>query len=369
MAHTIAAIFRSHFPAYAKSHRLPLHQHRAAYLIARCGRSELGGHLERCACAQTERIVWHSCKHRLCPRCARKARNDWLDQERERLLPCAHHHLIFTLPHELLDWWRFNRAAMADCLFDAAAQTLTQLLTDPRYLGATPGMLLALHTWSRSLALHPHVHALVTDGGLANGEWHSPQRSHFLPARVVKALFRGKLLAALARLLARNELHLPPDCSPERAKSLINRLGRLKWHVWLCARYAHGHGVLVYLARYLRGGPLRDAQLVSVSDQRIVFRYHAHDAPATTLALDSDAWLRRFLEHAPITSQHSLRRYGLYAPAAHAQRLRARELVPPTSAPAPQRTTTTYARTIVRCPRCTQPLQFVQRLPPQRAPP
>lgn len=368
MSTTIAAIFRSHFTTYAKSHRLPLHQHRAAYLIARCGRSELGGHLERCACAQTERIVWHSCKHRLCPRCARKARNDWLDQERERLLPCAHHHLIFTLPHELLDWWRFNRASMTDALFDAAAHTLTQLLADPRYLGATPGMLLALHTWSRSLALHPHIHALVTDGGLREEQWRTPRRSHFLPARVVKTLFRGKFLAALAALLARGQLHLPPDCSPERAQSLINRLGRLKWHVWLCERYDHGHGVLVYLARYLRGGPLRDDQLVSVSDQRIVIRYRAHGAPPTTLALDPHAWLRRYLEHAPVTGQHSLRRYGLYAPAAHVQRHLARPLVTPRPDAQP-RHFASHPKPTPCCPRCAQPLRFVQQLPRQRSPP
>jgi hypothetical protein len=216
--------------------------------------------------------------------------------------------------------------------------------------------------------LHPHIHALVTDGGLANHEWRSPRRSHFLPARVVKALFRGKLLAALSHHLASGELQLPPDCSTEHAISLINRLGRIKWHVWLCQRYAHGHGVLVYLARYLRGGPLRDSQLVSVSDHHIVTRYHAHNAPASTLALAPDAWLRRYLEHAPITGQHSLRRYGIYAPAAQTQRLRARELVPPTSTPEP-RHAATYSRTILRCPHCTQPLHFVQRLPPQRAPP
>ena len=311
MERTIGAVFRAHFAAYAKAHRLPLHQHRAASLIARCGRSELGGHLERCPCAATERIVWHSCKHRLCPRCARKIRNDWLDRERERLLPCAHQHLVFTLPHELLAWWRFNRAAMTDALFNAAAATLSELLADRRYLGATPGMLLALHTWSRSMALHPHIHALVTDGGLAGDQWRSPRRSHFLPARVVQALFRGKFLFDVNRRLAAGDLRLPTDCSPERARSLINRLGRVKWHVWLAGRYDHGDGVLVYLARYLRGGPVNDTQLAALSAQRIVTRYHDRTTGPATLVLPPHAWLARYLEHAPVTGQHALRRYEI----------------------------------------------------------
>jgi hypothetical protein len=368
MAPTIAGIVRRHFPEYARSRRLPLYQHRAAALIARCGRSEMGGHLERCPCHQTERIVWHSCKHRLCPRCARKVNDDWLAKEGARLLPSAHHHVIFTLPHDLLPWWRFNRARMTDLLFTAAAATLTELLADPRYLGATPGLLLALHTWSRSMALHPHIHALVTDGGLATDHWRTPRRSHFLPARVLRALFRGKFLAALAHSLAEGALRLPPDLSPERATSLLNRLGRLSWHVWLCQRYAHGHGVLLYLARYLRGGPLRDSQLVTASAQRIVTRYQAHGADATTITLDPRAWLARYLEHTPIPGQHSLRRFGLYAPAARIARERARLLIPLPPDHAPRRFAS-HPRPTPSCPRCAQPLRTVQRLPPQRAPP
>lgn len=368
MTLSIGSIVRDYFPAYAKAHRLPLRQHRAAFLIARCGRSELGGHLERCPCARTERVVWHGCKHRLCPRCARKVNDDWLTKESARLLPCAHHHLIFTLPHELLDWWRFNREWMTDALFHAAADTLTELLADPRYLGATPGLLLAVHTWSRSIALHPHIHALVTDGGLANGHWRTPRRSHFLPARVVRALFRGKLLAALRQHLATGHLRLPPGVSPERATSLINRLGRVSWHVWLCQRYPHGEGVLLYLARYLRGGPLRDSQLIAADDRRIVIRYQAHGAPPTTLALAPHAWLRRYLEHAPVAGQHALRRYGLYAPAAHAARALARTLAPPATLRAPRRVAL-HPRPAPCCPHCAQPLRFSHRLPRQRAPP
>jgi hypothetical protein len=368
MTLSINEIVRREFPSYARGRRLPARQHRAAWLLARCGRSELGGHLERCGCTRTERIVWHSCKHRLCPRCARKIREEWLEQESARLLPCAHRHIIFTLPHELLDWWRFNRAALGNALFGAAAATLTELLADPRHLGACPGMVLALHTWSRSLALHPHIHALVTDGGLDGEQWRLPRRSHFLPARVVKALFRGKLLAALARLLADGTLRLPPDESTERARRRINRLGRVRWQVWLCERYAHGQGVLVYLARYLRGGPLRDTQLVAASAQGIVMRYRAHGAPPTTLTLAPNAWLARYLDHTPVTGQHALRRYGLYAPAAALRRECARARVPPAVARAPRRQAS-HPRPVPCCPHCAQPLRFVRRLPPQRSPP
>ena len=111
-----------------------------------------------------------------------------------------------------------------------------------------PGFILALHTWGRSLQLHPHIHCLITDGGMQNGAWHRPRGSCFLPARVVMALFRGKLLAALRSALADGTLRLPPDLSAEGCRSLLNQLGRVKWNVHLQQRYEHGQGVLTYLA-------------------------------------------------------------------------------------------------------------------------
>jgi hypothetical protein len=203
---------------------------------------------------------------------------------------------------------------------------------------------------------------------LHDGQWLAPRRSHFLPARVVKALFRGKLLAVLAGLFSEGKLKLPPDCSPERFRSLLNRLGRIKWHVWLCERYAHGQGVLVYLARYLRGGPLRDSQLVVADDKHIVMRYQPHAAPPTTLSLAPEVWLLRYLEHAPVSGQHQLRRIGLYATASRAKRELARGQVPPAVPRAPRRVAL-YSLPAPCCPHCGQPLRFACRIPPLRAPP
>ena len=107
-----------------------------------------------------------SCHQRCCPQCQALATERWLQAQKARLLDCAHHHLIFTIPHELNELWSFNRAPMAQSLFAAVRDTLSELLADPRYLGARPAFVLAPHTWGRSLALHPHIHALVLSGGL-----------------------------------------------------------------------------------------------------------------------------------------------------------------------------------------------------------
>jgi hypothetical protein len=188
------------------------------------------------------------------------------------------HHLIFTLPHDLNGLWVLNTAVMTGFLFRAVQETLLELTADRRYLGAEAGFLLALHTWGRSLSLHPHIHCLLTDGGLDEaGGWVKPKKSCFLPARVVMALFRGKFLAfpryrhsraGLQKTEEKAELRLPSDWEGRDFQKRLSKLYRTKWNVHLQARYAHGEGVVKYLGRYVRGGALKNGQIQRVTDDR-----------------------------------------------------------------------------------------------------
>src|SRR5215472_10053203 len=175
--------------------------------------------------------------------------------------------VIFTLPHELNPLWLANVPVMTTLLFQAVRDTLGTLLADPKYLGAQPGILAALHTWSQTLVLHPHLHCLITGGGLTPaGQWVAVRHGFLLPARVVVAVFRGKMVDAIRRTLARGELVLPEPMGPQQVLNLLNRLGhptKTKWNVRIMERYRHGAGVVTYLARYLRGGPLTNGRLVA----------------------------------------------------------------------------------------------------------
>jgi len=380
---TLRGIFQSHFEAYAKRHRLPLYVHRAAYWISRCRTAELGGHVRRCPAGHVERAFYNSCHQRGCPQCQAMATEAWLERQKARLLGCAHHHLIFTIPHQLNALWCWNRAAMAQLLFDAVREVLVELLGDPKYLGAKPAFLSALHTWGRSLSLHPHVHVLIADGGLDdNGAWMRPRRSHFLPARVLMLLFRGKFLAALRAGIERAQLRLPPDLSRERFSSLLNRLGRVKWNVRLCTRYAHGQGVAAYLARYLKGGALKNTQLVSADAACVRFRYTPHReenegaSQPMLMTLSPEAFLDRYLAHVAPPRLQCVRGYGLYGARQRAGLDAARaalgqapvEQPEPLSAP---RFLARFAQTTQgsRCPRCAALLVFAQALPHGTGPP
>ena len=208
----IQNIFRSYFSRINK--KLPLKDIKASEAIMLCRTPELGYTYLSCPEGHEEHIQTHSCKHRSCPICADKSRHNWIEGQKKRLLNCAHYHVIFTLPHEYLLLWQYNRKWFTKAIFKACRDTLITLLEDKKYLGATPGILMTLHTWGRQLNYHPHVHCLITAGGITKtNDWKALEGDYLLPIRVVKALYRGKLQSYIKTALKNNELSLPPGCS------------------------------------------------------------------------------------------------------------------------------------------------------------
>src|SRR5207237_3008495 len=179
--------------------------------VMQCRTAALGGHIQACPDGHVLRVWYNSCRHRSCPQCTYLQTERWLALQQARLLACDHYHVIFTLPHELNPFWLANVRVMSALLFQTVRETLTTLLADPQYLGAQPGIIAALHTWSQTLVLHPHLHCLVTGGGLTpDGHWKAVRNGFLLPVRVVMAVFRGKMLDALRRALDRDAFEFIP---------------------------------------------------------------------------------------------------------------------------------------------------------------
>jgi hypothetical protein len=233
--------------------------------------------------------------------------------------------VIFTLPHDLNPLWLANVQVMTTLLLQAVRDTLSTLLADPQYLGAQPGILAALHTWSQTLVLHPHVHCLVTGGGLTpDGQWKAVRQGFLLPSRVVMAVFRGKMLEAIRQAHAREDLVLPEGIRPQPFLNLLNRLGhprKTKWNVRIMERYAHGVGVVTYLARYLRGGAIKNARLVAYDGERVTFLHRARQeeaeggrASSQRMTFPVADFLQRWLLHVPVPQTRVVRSYGLYHP-------------------------------------------------------
>jgi hypothetical protein len=319
---TVPQILQRGYAAFERSHLLPAYVRRAAWALLVCRTARLGGHIQACPEGHVERVWYNSCRHRLCPQCSWLQIERWLVKQKTRLLACDHYHAIFTMPDELRGLWLVNVKPMTDLLFATVRETLSELLDDAKYLGARPGVIATLHTWSQTLVLHPHLHCLVTGGGLTDtGHWRPVRNGFLLPVRVVMAVFRGKLLAALDTAIHEGALTLPDGMSMRRWTTLRNKLGRQKWNVHIRERYPHGAGVLTYVARYIRGGPLANQRLVACEHGVVTFRYRLNGEDGGgertrqgRMRVSIEEFIRRYLLHVPPPGTRVVRCYGLYAP-------------------------------------------------------
>ncbi len=308
---TVQSIFQNAYEEYSKTRKLPAHHRRAAHYFMTCRTSEQGGHIQACPDGHVQSVWYNSCRHRSCPQCNRIQIDKWLENQKSKLIDTAHHHLIFTIPHQFNELWLMNTSSMTDILFRSVSDTLKTLLSDKKYLGAETGFLLNLHTWGRNLSLHPHIHCLITNGGMDNKQqWQQPVKSCFLPVRVVMQVFRGKFCAAVKEAI--HDFKLPENLGQTGLKNLLNQLGRKKWNVHAREKYNHGSGVASYLARYVRGGPLNNNQLQRFGNN-IQMRYKSHATKKVECqTFKSESFIRQLLIHIPEKGKRTVRFYGLY---------------------------------------------------------
>ena len=310
MKTTVQWIFLLGYAFYDQMHRVPKHIRKAAESLMMCRTALLGGHVQECPEGHYRRQWYNSCKHRMCPLCAFTQVERWLRKQMGRILDTAHFHVIFTMSHELLPLWRLNTRIMGDILFKTASQTLVELLADEKYLGAKPGIIATLHTWSRTLTLHPHLHCLVTGGGLIGKKFKSVSKGYLLPFAVVRDKFRGKFLYYLREALRNDRITIPNGMRLQQVYNLLNKLGRKKWNVHVKETYAHGQGVLIYLSRYLRGGPISNKRIVNIKDGNVIFNSGRKKRHLLTLSLCE--FIERFVQHIPEKNEVRVRTYGLY---------------------------------------------------------
>jgi hypothetical protein len=361
MPTSMQEIFREHFGSFAASRTLHPRELRAAWCITHCYSPALGGHLLECPDGHHSIIQYHACRHRSCPRCADAPRQRWLDAALALLLPCPHFHVVFTLAHALIPLWEFNRAWFNQLLFDCVRQSLLQLCADPRRLGVLPGLLMALHSWGRTLNHHPHVHCLVTAGGVTpEGSWRASRTDFLLPVRPLQCLLRGKLLAHVGAALRSGRLRLPPHLDLQYWRRTVSQLYREHLNVEISPAYPHGRGVAVYLARYLKGGPLPKGRPLQLHHNVVSFGYTDHrDHQRKTLRLSAHEFISRILWHAPPEHQHTVRRAGLYASAHRLDRQRCRSMLEPLAPPLPAQALAWHAPLpdqATLCPTCAKPL-------------
>ena len=344
--------------------------------IERCRTAVLGGHLDVCERCGHEHPVYHSCRNRHCPKCQCLAAEKWIAARTARVLPTRHFHVVFTLPSELRPLARYRPSLVFDMLFAAAAASLQELARDLKHLGAELGITAVLHTWTRDLRLHPHVHCIVTAGGLSldGTHWVRTPKDFLLPVKALGALLRGKCLDALRRAHARGDFAGFDEFEdPQGFDRLMTKLASHKtWHVYAKEPFRRADHVLQYLGRYTHRVGIANSRLISMVDGVVTFR----TKDGKTASLSADAFLARFVLHVLPRGFVKIRHYGLYAPSSVGEKLeKARALLAPKkAAAAPPSVPVSFAeqlreltgRDIDACPKCGGPLV---RRPVARGPP
>jgi endogenous inhibitor of DNA gyrase (YacG/DUF329 family) len=345
---------------------LPRHQ-QAMRAIEHCRTPTLGGHLYTCPDCGKTLYQYHSCRNRHCPKCQNQNAEQWLAQQQAMLLPVPYFMLTFTLPDALRTLARSHQRLFYDLLFRLAAAAVQQLARDPRFLGGQVGLIGVLHTWTRKLLYHPHVHFLALAGGLTNDgqRWRPARTTFLLPVKALSRLFRAKFRAALRR-------------SP-----LFDQIPRTVWaQEWVvhCQPVGNGRRAFKYLAPYIFRVALCNNRLVRLADDQVTFRYRTSDTGQTRLCtLPAEEFIRRFLQHVLPKAFVKVRYYGFFAPGQRSQLAALRQRLgcspaqspPPTETPAPGTTTTnqpaaaTLPHPVVRCPICGQTMQRQLMLPVQ----
>lgn len=334
----INAILRQHGRAFRSTHALSPAQRRVLDDLERCRTPALGRHRYRCEQCTAEVILHDSCLNRHCPSCQGPAQLRWVEQRRQRLLATHYFHLVFTLPAQLRPLAHRCARPLFELLFAAAAHTLLALGRDPQRLGATLGFTLVLHTWKRDLLFHPHLHGIVSGGGLdvpAN-RWVAAAADYLFPGKVLGALFRGKFLSGLTDLYhagALDEARLDPPAF----RTLLGSLRTRDWLVYAKRPFGGPEQIVRYLGLYTHRVAISNARLLDVRDDRVTFRTRGEG----TCSIPPDEFIRRFLLHVLPDRFVKIRHYGLLAPAnvnTHLQR--AQQLL---AAPPPTATTNQHA--------------------------
>lgn len=372
---SVADIFRRHGDAYIRGRPLPQRQLRVVRDIQRCRTAALGGHVQVCDTCGEKSPVYNSCLNRHCPNCQALQQARWIANRLERVLPVPAFHVVYTLPAELRPLVARNAAVLYRILFDAGSAVLSTL--GQRRLGAHLGVTAVLHTWNRKMLLHPHLHCVVTAGGLSldGTRWIEGNPKYLFPVKdVMSPMFRGKFMALLQRAWSDGKLDLDAElASPRGWRKFKRTLYAKNWNVYAKRPFKGAPHIYAYLGRYTHRVAISAARIKELCDERVVFRTRGDE----TVAVHPLEFIRRFLLHVLPRGFRKIRHYGLYAPGAvPAARLTAAHRAVEALAPGTHAADVGAARTVAdglvdslrRCPHCPDGVLVPVELPPERLP-
>jgi hypothetical protein len=367
----LGTIVRKFLPGLLKKKGVSAHQLKVLSALANCRTPQMGGSAMVCNQCGSIHYFMHSCRNRHCPRCQGVDKELWIEDRKHDLLPVKYFHVVFTVPHDLLELFRFNREVMYNLLFEKSWKTLGTFAKDPKLLGARLGAVAILHTWDQQMKFHPHVHFIVPAGGIDNnGHWKSSkQQGEFL--------FNVKHLSSKFSATFAEKLRILKQQG--KIKKFVPRnLIKTPWVVYAKQAFGSPESVVEYLGRYTHRVAISNARILKVTDTHVTFRWcNRKNGYATEIqTLTGVEFLERFLDHIVPAGFRRIRHLGFLCPRNKKEalekirlQLTAHFTVMPRLTRAQVLSLRFGERSVLLCRECGGALTALENFDKQRAPP
>ena len=309
--YTIQDIFKLYGDEYIKNHNLSKEQWKVFNSIRNCGTKNSGYHICTCEDCGKKYFDYNSCRNRHCPMCQNYAREKWIQKESSYLLDSKYFHIITTVPYELNKIFLYNQKICYNILFKATSEAILELSEDPKWLGAKVGITSILHTWGQTMEFHPHIHSIVTGGGLKNNHWVSCDKDYIFKVQVLGSLFRGKFLYYLKHEF---DNFILKDIKDLKAfNKFIEPLYNKSWITYIEPPKSKAENIIEYVGRYSFRVAISNDRIKNIENGNVTFEYkdYKDNSKIKEMTITADEFVRRFLLHVLPEHFTKIKHYGL----------------------------------------------------------
>lgn len=312
----IQQVFDNSWKLFSSCHSVPLDHLKAARSIMSCKTEDMGYNISTCEECGYSETHYNSCRNRNCPNCQAILKEIWIDKRKAEVIDSRYYHVVFTVPEELNALIYANQKVLYSLMHKASSETLLELTRDRKYLGATPGIIQVLHTWGQELNYHPHIHCIVSAGGLTpDHRLRTSSDKFFIPVRVMRNVFKGKFLFYLKKLYDSDELIFPGAIgylsNPGDWHYLLDLLYSIDWCPYIKETFNGFGNAIEYLGRYTHRIAITNTRVQSVTADKVSFLardYKTGTSHVTTI--DNTEFIRRLLMHVLPRGFQKIRYYG-----------------------------------------------------------
>ena len=310
--YTIQDIFVKYGEKKKKNNHLSKEQWKAFNAIRNCGTKNLGYHICTCKECGEEYFGYNSCRNRHCPMCQKYAREKWIDNESKYLLDSKYFHIITTIPCELNEIVFHNKKICYDILFKSTSESILTLANDPKWLGAKVGITSILHTWGGTMEFHPHIHSIVTGGGLNNNKWVSCDKDYIFKVQVLGSLFKKKFLYYLKH--EHNNLFLKEGLKDFKVfNKFLQPLYSKTWITYIEPPKGTVENVVEYVGRYSFRVAISNERIKDINDGSVTFEYkdYMDNSKIKEMTITANEFIRRFMLHVLPENFTKIKHYGI----------------------------------------------------------